>query len=84
MFHLLFCSRLVRFGFYIAVQRGTNEQRRQNELVAERLRLEKRIAEIQQQYGDSEQAQELIKLEEENSAIAQCQPSPDHAVPGFA
>ncbi len=37
----------------------------------ERLRLEKRIAEIRQQCGDSEQAQELIKLEEENSAIAE-------------
>ena len=54
----------------IAAQRGTNEQRRQNELATERLRLERRIAEIKQQYGDTDQAQELIKLEEENSAIS--------------
>ncbi|MDJ0900248.1 MAG: peptidoglycan DD-metalloendopeptidase family protein [Xenococcus sp. MO_188.B8] len=55
----------------IAAQRGTNEQRRQNELAAERLRLEKRITEIRQQYGDTDQANELIKLEEKNSAISE-------------
>ncbi|MGK7917527.1 MAG: hypothetical protein AB4038_18615, partial [Prochloraceae cyanobacterium] len=54
----------------IATERGTNEQRRQNDLAAERIRLEKRIAEIKQQYGDTDQASELIKLEERNSAIA--------------
>ncbi|MGK7917299.1 MAG: peptidoglycan DD-metalloendopeptidase family protein [Prochloraceae cyanobacterium] len=54
----------------IAIERGTNEQRRQNDLAAERIRLEKRIAEIKQQHGDTDHAQELIKLEEKNSAIA--------------
>ena len=54
----------------IAAQRETNEQRRQNELAAERLRLEKRIAEIKLKYGDSDQAQQLINLEQENSAIS--------------
>ena len=57
----------------IVAQRGTNEQRRQNELATERLRLEKRIAEIKLQYGNTDQAQELIKLEKENSAIAESQ-----------
>ncbi|MEM9271524.1 MAG: tape measure protein [Cyanobacteria bacterium P01_F01_bin.143] len=55
----------------IATQRGTNEQIRQNKLAAERVRLEKRIAQIKQQYDDGEQRRKLIELEKRNSAIAE-------------
>ena len=54
----------------IATQRGTSEQLRQNQLAAERVRLEKRIAQIKQQYDDGEQRRNLIELEERNSAIS--------------
>lgn len=60
-------SQLVQIKTNIATQRGTNELRRQNELAVERLRLEQRINEIRQQYGDSDFTKNLIQLERQNS-----------------
>ncbi|MGK7895422.1 MAG: hypothetical protein AB4372_17835, partial [Xenococcus sp. (in: cyanobacteria)] len=53
----------------IAEQRGTNEQKRQNQLKAEEIRLEKQIASIKQRYGDSQLANDLIESEEITSQI---------------
>jgi|GEM_PF-5356712 len=55
----------------IAARRGTNEQRRQNELIAERLRLSKRIDDIKLNTPDDEHRKELIELEKRSSAIAE-------------
>ena len=51
----------------IATVRGTNSERQQLEIAQEKLRLEERINQIRQQYGDSDFAQQLIKTEQENS-----------------
>ncbi|MGK7896563.1 MAG: peptidoglycan DD-metalloendopeptidase family protein, partial [Xenococcus sp. (in: cyanobacteria)] len=53
----------------IAAQRGTNEQKRQNQLKAEEIRLEKQIASIKQRYGDSPLANDLIESERRTSQI---------------
>lgn len=62
-------SELSQLRLNIATARGTNEERRQLEIAAERLRLEERINQIKQQYGNSEYARQLIEQEKRNSQI---------------
>ena len=62
-------SQLQQIKTNIATQRGTSELRRQNELTSERYRLEQRINEIRQQYGDTDYAENLIQLERQNSLV---------------
>ena len=62
-------SRSIQIKTNIATQRGTNELRRQNELAAERIRLEQRINEIRRTEPNPEVAENLIQLERQQSAI---------------
>ena len=62
-------SLLSQLKLNIATARGTNEERRQQERAAEKLRLEQKINEIRQQYVNTDFAEELINQEQENSQI---------------
>ena len=62
-------SLISQLKLNIATLRGTNAERKQLEIAAEKLRLEQRINEIRQQYGNTDYADELIKTERENSQV---------------
>lgn len=62
-------SLISQLKLNIATLRGTNAQRKELEIAAEKLRLEQRINEIRQQYGNTDYAEELIKTERENSEV---------------
>lgn len=62
-------SAIAQLKVNIANERGTNELRRQNDLLAEQWRLSSEINRIRSEHGDTPLADELIKLEEEQSKI---------------
>lgn len=62
-------SAIAQLKVNIASERGTNELRRQNDLLAEQWRLSSEINRIRLEEGDTPLADELIKLQEEQSKI---------------